>query len=121
MDLAPGFLELLQPMRVWMYAPTFQNLTILVSGWIFAGRRTVTGLLRAALVRLRHSSFHRVFANADWSLDRLGLAWFDALKPWLGEGVVFLALDDTLARKRGMKVFGAGMHLDPLCTFLEPL
>jgi SRSO17 transposase len=116
MDLVPGFLELLQPMRVWMYAPTFQNLMILVSGWIFAGQRTVTGLLRAALVRRHHSSFHRVFANAAWSLDRLGLAWFDALKPWLGEDVVFLALDDTLARKRGMKVFGAGMHLDPIIS-----
>lgn len=77
MDLVPGFLELLQPMRMGMYAPTFQNLTILVAAWIFAGQRTVTGLLRAALVRRHHSSFHRVFANATWSLDRLGLAWFD--------------------------------------------
>jgi hypothetical protein len=71
-------------------------------------------MLRAALVRRRRSSLHRVFANAAWSLDRLGLARFDALKPWLGEDVVFLALDDALARKRGMKVLGAGMHLDPI-------
>ncbi len=27
-----------------------------------------------------------------------------------------LALDDTLARKRGRKVFGAGMHHDPLLS-----
>jgi hypothetical protein len=27
---------------------------------------------------------------------------------------VFLAVDDTLARKRGLKIFGVGMHPDQL-------
>lgn len=27
-----------------------------------------------------------------------------------------LGLDDTLARKRGLKMFGAGMHHDPLLS-----
>lgn len=116
MDLVPGFMLLVQPLSSWMYAPTFRNLSVLIVGWIFAGQRTVTGLLRAAMVDRHHSSFHRVFASAAWSLDQLGLAWLDTLKPWLGKGVIFLALDDTLARKRGMKVFGAGMHLDPIIS-----
>src|SRR5262249_50853103 len=30
--------------------------------------------------------------------------------------VVLLALDDTLARKRGLKMFGVGMHHDPLLS-----
>lgn len=47
--------------------------------------------------------------------DALGLAVFGLLEPWLDD-TVMLALDDTLARKRGRKVFGAGMHHDPLLS-----
>jgi hypothetical protein len=46
-------------------------------------------------------------------LDELGLALFRVVVPWLGSGSVFLAIDDTLARKRGLKTFGVGMHHDP--------
>jgi len=62
-----------------------------------------------------HSLFHRVFAKARWSLDRLGLALFDLLRPCCGE-TVFLVVDDTLANKRGRKVFGTGMHYDPMLS-----
>jgi hypothetical protein len=34
------------------------------------------------------------------------------MKPFLGD-VVMLGLDDTLARKRGLRMFGTGMHHDP--------
>jgi hypothetical protein len=62
-----------------------------------------------------HSAYHRVFAAARWSLDELGLAVFRLILPLL-DGVVLLAVDDTLARKRGLKVFGVGMHHDPLLS-----
>ncbi len=61
------------------------------------------------------SSYHRVFSRARWSLDLVGLAVFDLIRPFLGQ-VVMLALDDTLARKRGLKMFGCGMHHDPLLS-----
>ena len=70
-------------------------------------------LAAGAVGKKHHSAFHRLFAQAQWSLDQVGLLVFDMLAPWL-EGEVLLALDDTLARKRGLKVFGAGMHHDPL-------
>lgn len=84
-------------------------------------------LLRASLRRARfagdgqdgakhHSAFHRLFAAARWSLDDLGLAVFGLIEPWLGDGPVLLALDDTLARKRGLKIHGVGMHHDPLLS-----
>ena len=61
-----------------------------------------------------HSSYHRLFAAARWSLDELRLAIFGLLiLPVLG-GLVLLGPDDTPARKRGLKVFGVGMHHDPL-------
>jgi hypothetical protein len=101
-----------------MTAPTFQNWMIVMTGWVFAQRRTVTGMLMAAgaVGRKHHSTFHRVFAAARWSLDELGLVVLRLILVWLPEGVVFLALDDTLARKRGLKIFGVGMHHDPLLS-----
>lgn len=61
------------------------------------------------------SSYHRLFSAARWSLDALGLAVLDLMQPFLGS-VILLGLDDTLARKRGVKMFGTGMHHDPLLS-----
>ena len=102
-----------------MTCPTFDSFLTLLTGWAFARRRTVTGMILAAGAvggRFKHhSAYHRVFAAARWSLDELGLAVFGLMLPLL-DGVVLLAVDDTLARKRGPKVFGAGMHHDALLS-----
>ncbi len=118
MHLVTSFLVMLQPLAWAMTAPTFANWTTMLAGWAFAPRRTVTGMLLAAgaVGKKHHSVFHRLFAQARWSLDHVGLLVFDMLAPWLEEGDVLLALDDTLARKRGLKVFGVGMHHDPLLS-----
>jgi SRSO17 transposase len=63
-----------------------------------------------------HAAFHRLFATARWSLDALGLAVFRVLEPLLDQDTIFVAIDDTLARKRGLKTFGVGMHHDPLLS-----
>jgi len=117
MALINSFVLFLQPLAVTMTCPSFENFVVLVTGWIFASRRTVTRMIVAAgaVEQKHHSAYHRLFATARWSRDRLGLAVFDLLEPWLGE-VIFLALDDTLARKRGLKMFGTGMHHDPLLS-----
>ena len=49
-------------------------------------------------------------------MDTLGLAVFGLILPWIDGAVVMLAIDDTLARKRGLKIFGIGMHYDPLIS-----
>lgn len=115
MALVPSFLELLQPLAGVMSTPSFTSWVTVLTGWVFARRRTVTGMLLAAgaVGSKHHSAFHRFFATAQWSLDELGLAVFALIQPWLEPGVILLALDDTLARKCGKKVFGAGMHHDP--------
>ena len=41
---------------------------------------------------------------------------FDLIEPFCADGSVLLAGDDTLARKRGLKIFGVGMHHDPLLS-----
>ena len=35
------------------------------------------------------------------------------IQPWLKDDPVLLALDDTLARKRGLKIHGVGLHHAP--------
>lgn len=117
MDLVTSFIAQLQPLSVVMTAPSFDNLLTVLTGWTFASRRTVTGMLVAAgaVGSKHHSAFHRLFASARWSLDRLGLMVFLLIEPHL-EGTVLLAVDDTLARKRGLKIFGVGMHHDPLLS-----
>ena len=102
MSLVTSFLVMLQPLAWAMTAPTFSNLTTIMAGWAFAPRRTVTGMLLAAgaVGKKHHSAFHRLFAQAQWSLDRLGLVVFDLIAPWLAGDQIFLALDDTLAQAR---------------------
>lgn len=117
MELVPGFLGLLQGLSATMTAPTFASLTTIVTGWVFARRHTLTRMILAAgdVAEKHFSSYHRLFSTARWSLDAMGLAVFDLLQPFLGS-VVLLGLDDTLARKRGLKMFGTGMHHDPLLS-----
>lgn len=117
MSLVTSFVVFLQPLGVVMTCPSFDNAMTLLAGWVFAPRRTVTGMIAAAgaIGQKHHSAFHRLFSSARWSLDRAGLVVFDLMLPWLGD-TVLLAGDDTLARKRGLKMFGVGMHHDPLLS-----
>jgi hypothetical protein len=101
-----------------MGASVFDSFLTLLGGWVFAPRRTVTSMLVAAGVagERHHAAFHRVFSAARWSLDQLGLLVFHVILPLLDAGLVTLTIDDTLARKRGLKIFGVGMHHDPILS-----
>src|SRR5215207_1796677 len=113
MESLPSFVTLVQPLNAVMTAPTFDRFTTLLTGWLLARRRTITGMLVAAGVvgDRHHAAFHRVFSAAVWSIDALGLAVFDLLIARLvPRGTIWLTLDDTHARKYGRDLFGAGMH-----------
>lgn len=117
MVLVPEFVALLQPFALSMTTPTFQSFVTIAAGWALSGRRTVTRMILSAgdSADKHYSSYHRVFSAARWSLDQVGLGLLDLILPWV-EGDACLALDDTLARKRGLKMFGCGMHHDPLAS-----
>jgi hypothetical protein len=117
MKLVASFRELVQSLVDVMTAASFQSFGLMLTGWIFARRRTVSRMILAAdaVGRKHHSAFHRLFAAAHWSLEELGLAIFGLMGPWLGS-LVYLAIDDTLARKNGLKIHGVGMHHDPLLS-----
>ena len=76
MELVPGFVQLLQPLASTMTAPTFDSLITVLTGWVFASRRTVTQMILAAgsSADKHYSSYHRVFSKTRWSLDGVGLA-----------------------------------------------
>lgn len=116
MDVCNSFVTLLQVFSCTMTAPTHENFVQLVSGWIFAPRRTIIGMVRASGSEKHHAAFHRIFASAKWSVDVAGLAVYDLIRRFLPQDTVFLAGDDTLLARRGLKIFGTGMHRDPMLS-----
>ena len=119
MSIVSTFHDLLLEFSALMSRPSFQTFLVLAVGWLFAHKRTVTGIIQAAgaVDTKHHSAFHRFFACARWSLDEMGLTLLRLLMRRIDrDKPIFLAVDDTLARKRGLKIFGVGMHHDPLLS-----
>jgi hypothetical protein len=100
--------------------PSFDRFVTMVTGWtLCVGKHTVTGVLRAAGVVgfEHHSGYHRFFARAAWSRDRVGLTLL-GLVPDVAPmaEVVELIVDDTLARHTGKHIAAGCMHRDPLLS-----
>jgi hypothetical protein len=66
---------------------------------------------------------HRLFAVARWSTDAVGLALADLIVNRLlpaGSSLV-IAVDDTLFKRSGWKVFGAAWHHDGAAKGPKPI
>ena len=114
--LVRSFAPLLLALQPCFTQPTFSSFWALACAWILcSGRRSLTRIIQSAqLTRFKHyGSFHRFFSQARWNLDDLGHAVFQLLLPLCAE-VLVGAVDDTLGRKSGRHIWGAGMHHDPL-------
>jgi hypothetical protein len=120
MELTSSFVTLLQDFRCVFTQPSFPLFVALLSGWGLSHRhRYVTELIQASgsTRKGHHSRYHRFFSHASWSLDALCLVLACLLVAVFAPcGVIELAIDDTLCRKRGLTVYGAGMHHDPLLS-----
>lgn len=120
MQLTPSFLALLQNFRLVFTAPAFRLFVLLLTGWALSCRhRFITEcIFTAGQVGIGHwSRFHRFFSHYAWSLDELCRVLARLLVNRLcPTGPLLLAGDDTLCRKRGLGLFGAGMHHDPLLS-----
>jgi hypothetical protein len=119
-QLTPTFGSLLLRFRSVFTAPTFATFLSIATGWCLSHRhRYVTELIQSAgaVHRGHHSRYHRLFANAAWSIDDLfeSLAR-EVVATFSPEGMIDLGVDDTLCRKRGLTIFGTGMHHDPLIS-----
>lgn len=100
--------------------PSFLLFCSLMTGWVLSVRhRYVTELIYASdnINNGHWSRYHRFFSHNAWSLDALCLTVASlVIDTFVPDGIIVLALDDTLCRKRGLNLFGVGMHHDPLLS-----
>ena len=118
--LTDSFQSLLMAFSSMFQLQSYRNFVVLASGWILtAGRHTITGVIRTVRGHETKyfSSYHAFFSRARWSFDDLWRLMFNLVLPWFpATEKVGLAGDDTLARKQGGHIRGAGMHHDPLLS-----
>jgi DDE superfamily endonuclease len=120
MELTSSFLDLLPHFAPVFTAPTYQTFLVIVAGWVLSQRhRFITEIIfSGGKVGDGHwSRFHRFFSHAAWDIDAFSLALAKLVGTILAPSSQLLwAVDDTLCRKRGLTLYGAGMHYDPLIS-----
>ena len=120
MELTSSFLDLLQHFAPTFTAPTYQTFLVIVAGWVLSQRhRFITEVIfSGGKVGIGHwSRFHRFFSHAAWDVDVLAFHLAKMVVRVLAPGsTLYWAVDDTLCRKRGLALYGAGMHHDPLIS-----
>jgi hypothetical protein len=120
MELTSSFLDLLQHLAPVFTAPTYHTFVVIICGWVLSQRhRFITEVIfSGGQVGIGHwARFHRFFSHAAWDIDTFSMALAKLVVPILAPGSQLLwAVDDTLCRKRGLTLYGAGMHYDPLIS-----
>lgn len=120
MELTPSLLALLQVFVPVFTTPTFTTFVQIVTGWIFSQRHLfITEIIFSGgnVGNGHRSRFHRFFSHAAWELDAFALRLAKLVVSILAPGATLLwAVDDTLCRRRGLTLYGAGMHHDPLIS-----
>ena len=120
MELTASFVDVLQHFVPVFTTPTFQTFLQIVTGWVLSHRhRYLTEVIFAGgnVGNGHWCRFHRFFSQAAWDIDLLGLFLAKLVGTILAPGsTLFWAVDDTLCRKRGLTLYGAGMHYDPLIS-----
>ena len=120
MELTTSFMELIQRFSTAFSDPTFITFTQIIIGWILSPRRRfITDIIFTGgnVGKGRWARFHRFFSHASWKIDDLSLILARLVVDIFSLGAeTTWAVDDTLCRKRGLNVYGAGMHHDPLIS-----
>ena len=117
-DTAPASLAaLLAAFAPLFTAPSFRTFTALACGFLAQpGKRTVCGMLAGAGLARRwpHDRAHWFFSRARWDADALGLAAAVMVVSLLvpAGAPVDVAVDDTLFKRRGKKVWAASWFHD---------
>jgi len=118
MTLASTMDALVQQFSSCFTKPTFQTFRVVVTGWLLGwGRRTVTRVLLAGdgLSYKSFSCYHRFFSQARWATDEIGHILLQLVLKFIPQDAgIVVAVDDTLNRKSGKRIWAASMHHDPL-------
>jgi hypothetical protein len=111
-----SLLAVFEAVRPALTAPGFRNFLVLVTGWLLTGgpHAVTEALVQARIAERRHhEAFHRFFSRGTWSPDEIGRLLFELILGAMPRGCPLrVVVDDTLASKKGPKVFGIGSHLD---------
>ena len=106
--------------RLDLHGPPTQTFLAIVAGWVLSLRhRFITEVIfSSGNVGNGHwSRFHRFFSHAAWDIDTFSLALTKLVLTILAPGALLIVtVDDTLCRKRGLTLYGVGMHYDPLIS-----
>jgi hypothetical protein len=120
MELTASFVDLLHQFSPVFTAPTSQTFLAIVAGWVLSQRhRFITEVIfSSGNVGNGHwSRFHRFFSHAAWDIDTFSLVLTKLVLTILAPGALLVfTVDDSLCRKRGLTLYGAGMHYDPLIS-----
>jgi len=120
MELTHSFLLLLHQFRPVFTNPSFKTFTSIASGWFLSNRHRCIAevIFSSGNVGIGYwSRFHRFFSHAAWDLDLFSMYLARLVATLLAPGATLCwAVDDTLCRKRGLTLHGAGMHYDPLIS-----
>ena len=118
MEYLPGvFQELLGNFSgAFASAPTRCSLLIITLGWILcSGKRTMTGIIRAAGTHATksHDAYQGFFSKARWEMDTLWQLLVGILCTLLPKDKpILLVGDDSLFKHWGRKIWGAGLYRD---------
>lgn len=120
-----SLLAVLGKLRVFT-APGFATFTAMVTGLVAqTGAGTVTGMLTGAgLARAwPHDRAHAYFSRTRWSADSLGIVLAHlSVRTLLPQGAaITVAVDDTLFKRSGKKVFGAAWQHDGAAKGTKPV
>jgi hypothetical protein len=120
MEVSVSFIAVLQQFLPVFTTPTFQTFVAIMNGWVLSSRhRYITDVIFTGgnLDNGHWCRFHRFFSLAAWDLDVLSMFLAQLVVRVLCPGATLCwAVDDTLCRKRGLTVYGTGMHHDPLIS-----
>jgi hypothetical protein len=121
----PSLLAVLGKLRVFT-APGFTTFTAMVTGLVAqTGAGTVTGMLTGAgLARAwPHDRAHAFFSRTRWNVDNLGIVLAHLIVgTLLPQGAaITVAVDDTLFKRSGKKVFGAAWQHDGAARGPKPV
>jgi hypothetical protein len=111
------FLRWMEVFRDAFTRPSFERFKIVSAGWVAttSGHAVTQSLVATGVAgRMHHAAFHRFFSRARWSPDELGRRLFErVVTRWIEAGTpITVVVDDTLAPKKGPRVYGLGTHLD---------
>ena len=109
--------SLLQRFRSCFTAPGYEVFTAMFTGFILRPvERTVCGMLTGAGLAgvWHHSRAHRFFSGTRWDVRQVGLILAALVVNLLlpPDAAILLAIDETLTRRRGPKVFAASWWHD---------